>query len=383
MNRHHHIVIVGGGPVGLFLGICLARRKIPCLILEKRENPITDSRSLGIHPTSLELFDKTGIIEPFLKAGLKIEKGIAHSGKKELGEIDLTKTAKPYNYILACPQFKTEQILRKEFKSQYPDFLITGAEVESFKETKDAISIKFTLDGKTQTITTNYLVGCDGKNSFVRENAGIEFKGKNYPDTYIMGDFTDNTPFGNKAVVYLSSDGMIECFPLPNGLRRWVVKTDSYIKKATKEAIAYRVKKRLGFSLETQNVLMLSSFGVQHQWAQKMVKNRIILAGDSAHVVSPIGGQGMNLGWIDAWELASTFHEIQHKTSTKVVENAFRNYERKQQEMARTVAKRAEVNMRLGRKSSFGWIRNFLLKQVLKSAYLNKKAAQLFTMRGL
>ncbi len=92
--------------MGLFMAICLLNKGIQCCVIEKREEPVSDSRSLGIHPVSLELFDKVGITDPFLEQGLKIKKGIALTEDKELGEISFDLCPKPHNYILASVQKK-------------------------------------------------------------------------------------------------------------------------------------------------------------------------------------------------------------------------------------------------------------------------------------
>ena len=102
------VVVVGGGPVGLFLGLCLHHRGIPCTIIEQRTEIMSGSRSLGIHPVSLELFEKLGIEDPFLQAGLKVHRGHAHSGKKQLGTIDFTSCPPPHNFILLLAQSASE-----------------------------------------------------------------------------------------------------------------------------------------------------------------------------------------------------------------------------------------------------------------------------------
>ncbi len=227
----------------------------------------------------------------------------------------------------------------------------------------------------THTIPTDHLVGCDGKNSLVRQQASIHYSGKRYSDTYIMGDFEDNTDFNNDAAVYLLPEGLIECFPLPNGMRRWVVKTDEYIGDPKSEELADLVKDRIDHDLTGINNHMISSFGVQHFIAETYVKDGVILAGDAAHVVSPIGGQGMNLGWIDAWEISEALSRKNSAVHLK-------NYSDTQRKITRKVAKRAELNMFLGRKTRFPIFRDLLVRTLLNKPFQNY-LAQLFTMRGL
>lgn len=369
------IVIVGGGPVGLFLAIALLKNGIDCNVLEKRKNPVGDSRSLGIHPVSLELFDELGITDPFLEEGLKIKKGIALTNLKKLGEIHFSGCPKPYDYILACPQFTTEQILRDELQKLNENALMTEVEFNRFEESENSVITYFSKGQKTQQISSQFLIGCDGKNSNVRQAASIHFSGKRYPDTYIMGDFEDTTDFGVNAAVFLPKDGLIECFPLPNGMRRWVVKTEEYITEPSDELLASLVQERIGYDISGVESTMLSSFGVQHFMAETFSKGRILLAGDAAHVVSPIGGQGMNLGWLDARKLAEML------SSSQAPEN-FKSYSVQQKKKATKVARRAEMNMRLGRASNLPIFREWMIQGILHSP-LKQKVAQLFTMRGL
>lgn len=383
-ESHIPVVIVGGGPVGLFLAISLIKKGVACKVLEKRTEPVPDSRSLGIHPVSLELFDEIRITEPFLQEGLKIRKGMAITEKKMLGKISFEQCPGPHNYILACPQFTTEKILRNELKKLDENALVSGAEFVEFEEQEEFVTTMFSTKDQTgQQINSRFLIGCDGRHSLVRQQASIHYSGKRYDDTYVMGDFEDNTYFGDDAAVFLPKKGLIECFPLPNGMRRWVVKTDEYIANPTREILAALVLDRIGYDLSGIEHTMLSSFGVQHFMAETFSKGRVLLAGDSAHVVSPIGGQGMNLGWLGAWKLAGILSTASTlKETGQYAPSVIKNYSSEQKRIAKKVARRAEINMRLGRKPKIPMLRNLFVQSMLHSP-LKTKVAELFTMRGL
>lgn len=374
------IVIVGGGPVGLYLAGRLIQHGVSCRILEKRKTIDRHSKSLGIHPVSLELFEKAGIVQPFLKEGLAIKKGIAFWNAKKLGEISFDQCPPPYPFILSLPQWKSEKTLRTWIKKIGKNIFIRDAEVTDISQTQSAVEITYTRAGKSQKIRSRFVAGCDGKNSIVRKLSDISFIGEAYPDCYMMGDFEDNTRFGSDAVVYLHSEGLIESFPLPNAQRRWVVKTDQYIKKPTPELISSIIHSRIKHLLYGTQNFMMSSFGVQQHSAEKYWGENILLAGDAAHVVSPIGGQGMNLGWLDAEEAAGVFINALKNPSRK--NDLFKEYSKTRKRVAKQVAKRAEMNMHLGRKETSNFFYKMMLTTALKTN-LNKFLAKVFTMRGL
>ncbi|MFO7800518.1 FAD-dependent oxidoreductase [Rhodohalobacter sp.] len=374
------VIIVGGGPVGLYLAGRLLQSGFSCRVFEQREKIDIHSKSLGIHPVSLDLFDRAGITQPFLKEGLKIEFGLAFFDEDPVGEVSFQSCPPPHSYILAIPQWNTETLLEKWVKTLDSEVLVRGAKVEQLENSDHQVSVTYSIKESTHKISSDYVIGCDGKNSFVRNSCDISFDGSSYPDTYIMGDFDDNTAFGENAAVFLHRDGLVESFPLPNGQRRWVVKTDHFIKNPEESLITEQVFRRTNLHLGECKNYMLSSFGVQHLLAETFHKNRVLLAGDSAHVVSPIGGQGMNLGWIDAEECLSTLIRVLDNSSDK--EDHLNAYSTKQRKIAKQVAKRAEINMRLGRKESANFWTRSGLKIVLKSP-LKHLLARIFTMRGL
>jgi 2-polyprenyl-6-methoxyphenol hydroxylase-like FAD-dependent oxidoreductase len=137
------------------------------------------------------------------------------------------------------------------------------------------------------------------------------------------------------------------------------------------------IRDRVRVALSADTNTMLSSFGVQHYLAASFVKQRVILAGDAAHVVSPIGGQGMNLGWLDAWAVAEALlATLQGQPS------ALQRFEDKQKRMARTVLGRAAFNMRMGRATRFEAAKYVLAKLLLQKPFAGM-LANMFTMRGL
>ncbi|MDX1638639.1 MAG: NAD(P)/FAD-dependent oxidoreductase [Balneolaceae bacterium] len=380
LKSSYQVAVVGGGPVGLFLGISLISKGIDCIVLERRAERITHSRSLGIHPVSLELMSEFGLAQTFADAGLKIRRGVAFSDNRKLGTLSFDHCPGPFPYVLALPQYRTEQLLEEKLLEMAPDRLIRGAEVVDIEEMASGVTLTLTHVNNRERITCRMLAGCDGKKSKVRKAAGITFSGKRYSDTYLMGDFSDNTDLGSTAAIYLHSRGLVESFPLDLESRRWVAKTDSFISDPDREILQKIVNTRTGYDLSTTANAMLSSFGVQRYMAKPMAKGRTFLAGDAAHIVSPIGGQGMNLGWLDARDLANLLHQMLAKN--RDLSAVVTHYHRKRSRAARKAIRRAELNMALGRKNASPYARNSLIWMMLNTP-LERLMARVFTMRGL
>lgn len=299
------ILIVGGGAVGLFLAIRLLQLGHDVLVVEQKTERSKHSRSIGIHPPSLEYLEEMGLADSFIEKGLCISKGLAIGDHGLIGELDFSTCPPPYPFILTLPQFHTETILENYLTHNYQDSLLKGIKLVDFKQDSRFIQAKVqNQESDFIQISADFMVGCDGNNSGIRKKLNIKFNGASYDDTFIMGDFEDSTTFGPVAAIYLQSKGLIESFPLPENKRRWVIRTPEYIPSPTADLLADSIEPRTGFSISTLTNSMISSFGVQHYLATSFGRGRIGIIGDAAHIVSPFGGQGMNLGWMDAWELS-------------------------------------------------------------------------------
>jgi 2-polyprenyl-6-methoxyphenol hydroxylase-like FAD-dependent oxidoreductase len=259
--------------------------------------------------------------------------------------------------------------------------LLRGAEVIACTDHGDAVSVHYrTAAGSAaRSLRAKFLIGCDGIHSTVRDAAGIGFTGVDYPDTYVMGDFSETTAYPADAAIYLHRDGLVESFPLPGRRRRWVVKTETNRRSFTADDIALLVHDRTGHCLDADRNFMVSRFGVQSYLAERFVKGGIVLAGDAAHIVSPIGGQGMNLGWLNAWILADSLDAALRGERDA---SALERYAKRSIKAARKTQRRAEFNMRLGRKTTYPLPRKLAIHLIVNTP-LRHSMARLFTMRGI
>lgn len=301
------VVIVGGGPSGLTLAILLIQSGLKVRVLERRPEIGDHSRAIGIHPPALEVLDRAGVGAEVLERGARIRDGVAISRGKVIASLDFGVLPGPHRYVLALPQNETVGILRSRLNELDPQAFLGGTEFKGFTQVPGHswLSIRTHPAGESAvpgptTVEARFLVGADGTQSPVRRSLDIPFAGSRYPDHYVMGDYPDTTDFGSTAALFLHQEGIVECFPLPGNLRRWV----AWIDPTEGRDIGELVGLRTGYALDAGSRTMLSTFRASNRRVPRMSTGSAVLIGDAAHEVSPIGGQGMALGLLDAAALA-------------------------------------------------------------------------------
>ncbi len=390
------VVIIGAGAAGLFLACSLAQAGIACVVLERRQEAFLHSRSIGIHPPGLKALDTIGMGQAVLEKAVKIRQGIAFDEQRRIGSLSFEHCPEPYPFVLALEQYQTEALLElrlRELAKSLPVHLVRGADCTDILHGTRGVRATYIKDNQEHYINSLFLVACDGKESTVRNLMGIRFQGKRYKDVYVMADFADNTSFGDDAALYIDIDGIVESFPLPDQKRRWVVKTPKFMPAPEATDIAALIKERTEHEVDVSTATMTSSFGVQKFVAERFVQGNVVLIGDAAHVVSPIGGQGMNLGWLDALALSEVLQQavpmagFDRNESTK--EQLFMHFERDRKRATRNAIRRSEFNMMMGRRAPFEIIqdiRSALIQGIAggeKSSFVVKKLARAFTMQSL
>lgn len=371
------ILIIGGGAVGLFLGCRLAWLGIDFRIVEVLKKRPAHSRSIGIHPPSLEYLERMALADRFLKTGLKITDGLAIGDDGILGSLTFKTCPGPYRFIMTLPQSQTEHILEAHLQEICPAAMIKGYRAFSYDTDGGRSIVTCKNEDDTECrFNTGLIIGCDGKQSTVRNWMGLSFEGASYPDTFLMADYDDTTNFGSSAAIYFQEKGLIESFPLPGNTRRWVVRTDAYVNDPSSEKLVGILESRTGFDMRTQAKVDANAFGVQHYMTRISGRDNMVVIGDAAHIVSPFGGQGMNLGWMDAWQLADLIHNVSFKSISWTAFNWRRRL------AAWQAIKRAEFNMWMGRAHRFPHLNELFIKALL-SMPTRLILPRLFTMRWL
>ena len=387
------VIVVGGGPVGILLGCLLAERGVDVEVLERRTRPSMLARAIGIHPPSMRVLREAGVAERVLERAVKIETGSVQSGGHTLGRLSFAQTAGRFPFVVALPQHETEAVLRERYLQLRPDGLRSGVgvgmlqdrgeHVDVLAETRaDQAEADVAGDVGVEIIArARYVVVADGARGRLRDAVGIASRPLGGGETYLMADYPDTGEHGSEAVLFFEEAGVVESFPLPDGRRRWVAMTPTLLTDASIDDLTALVRTRTGVSLPPTDGEP-SSFSVRQRLASTMVQGRVLLAGDAAHEISPIGGQGMNLGWLDALALAPALkHALAQPIEARVT---LAGYDRRRRRSARMAARQAGFNMAMGRPARGMRLqaRNALVR-TLAAPPLNGLLARAFTMRWL
>ena len=309
MSNEFDVVVVGAGPVGLWVACELALAKVNVAVLERRAKAVTQSRALAIQGRTLEVFALRGLADRFLSRGRPIPKG--HFGG--LGTaLDFSVFDTRFPFTLLLPQATTETLLEERALELGVD-IRRGHFVETAKPCPNGV----VLEGKNGKaffrFSARYVVGADGARSLIRDTAGIDFAGHPAQHAFMLAEVVLDAPPVQPLVTMVNEAGALLVAPRGDGVHHRVV-VDAPVAVAPSEPVslvelAATAARIAGTDLQLRDPVWLTRFTDETRLAKHYRKGRIILAGDAAHIHAPMGGQGLNVGIQDAmnlgWKLAS------------------------------------------------------------------------------
>jgi 2-polyprenyl-6-methoxyphenol hydroxylase-like FAD-dependent oxidoreductase len=300
------VLVIGAGPVGLLLANLLGDAGVPCHVVERETERPRESRAIGVTPPSLELLDEIGVTDELVARGVSVRDAFVHDGPRVLGTLTFRRLRGRYAFILCVPQRVTMGVLESRLAGLPSVRVSRGVEFVGLSPAGHGAiaTVRDRATGRARTLHGSLLVGCDGHRSTVREVGLIHGRRSAYRVSFFMADFEDRSPLGEEAHLYFTPSGAIESFPLPCGQRRWIAQRTGEGAPGTRESLVACVRRRTGIDLSGSPSGPVSSWRPERLCCETFASGRVLLCGDAAHVMSPIGGQGMNTGFADA-ELAA------------------------------------------------------------------------------
>jgi len=304
------VLISGAGPVGLTMANELVRHGISVRIVDKSAERTDKSKALVLWSRTLELFDHAGYVEPFLAAGMQAHGAQMSNGKDVIARISLDDIESVYPYALMIPQSDTERVLEEQLAKRGVKVERTVG-LESFTDQGNQVqAVLRKASGESETLTADWLVGCDGAHSAVRHGLGFTFDGTTQPsDWYLADGHISGLEPQDRLHIFWHKDGILAFFPITEG--RWRViadlgpaQGDAHCPDPTLQEVQALITLRGTDGIVIKDAYWLAAFRINERKVSKYGHGRAFLAGDAAHIHSPAGGQGMNTGMQDAFNLA-------------------------------------------------------------------------------
>jgi 2-polyprenyl-6-methoxyphenol hydroxylase-like FAD-dependent oxidoreductase len=314
------VLVVGAGPSGLMLAVCLAKLGVDVMIVDGKGGPTRESRALGVQARSMELYDQLGLVDRVLAERAPAPAIVPGSGKRAFGRLEfrgLGEGVSPYTEITVFEQSRNERLLTDAFADLGRKVLwghaLERLEVAGSSDAGPSITATLAGPGGEIVVHARYCVGADGSHSRVRESLGIPFEGVTNEYTYYIADAADVTGLFDDAVnLRFTTEHFLLGFPMGGSRMRLLgivrdrdLDAEGHLPEANVRALL-----RPEFGVEYGETSWFTTYKVHHRLAARFRQGPCFLVGDAAHIHSPVGAQGMNTGLQEAHNLACALADV-------------------------------------------------------------------------
>jgi 2-polyprenyl-6-methoxyphenol hydroxylase-like FAD-dependent oxidoreductase len=305
-----NVLIAGAGPVGLAMAADLARYGVSVRLVEKSPERTDKSKALVLWSRTLELMDRMECTAPFLTTGKKVVAVNVTAGKELITQVTVDGVKTPHPYALMMPQCDTEELLG-DFVTSLGVKIERNIELTDFVASANGVTSTLRrLDGTEETFESGWLIGSDGAHSTVRHKLGMQFAGETMPSSWVIADIhLSDVPNPEEILISWHAEGILAVFPILGS--RYRVIADSGLADAgvsprnpTMEDVQTILDARGPGGITVSDPIWLTRFTINERKVSNYRSGRVFLMGDAAHIHSPAGGQGMNTGIQDAFNLA-------------------------------------------------------------------------------
>jgi 2-polyprenyl-6-methoxyphenol hydroxylase-like FAD-dependent oxidoreductase len=395
MTSKAQVIIIGAGPTGLSMAAQLTRHKISFIIIEKNEKTTHLSKALVVQARTLEIFEELGIARKAISEGqITTALNLFYKGKQRttINISGLGEGLSPFPYALSLEQSKTEKIL-VDYLSEKGISIQWGCEFSHFKQNENGVIVYYKdAAGQELEIEAAYLAGCDGASSLVRHQLDLTFKGDTVPKLFYVADVKLKSPVINKNELFffLIKKGFILFFPMEGkghyrivGILPEAKNPDEHYEFAD---IENPIKQQIISPVDFEELRWFSAYKVHSRKADSFSRGRCFIAGDAAHIHTPAGGQGMNTGIQDAYNLAWKLALI---IKGKVNADVLETYNTERTENARHLLKTTDrmFEMMAGTTVFWNFVRlhvfPLIARLVTKNPIVKKKIFPLISQTGI
>ena len=305
------VLVVGAGPTGLALGASLIAHGVRAVLVDTLAEGQNTTRAAAVNARTLEVLEDLDVARRMVKAGLIAPRFTMREGRQTLVSVDFSELPTKHPYTLMLSQADTERLLLERLH-ELGGHVIRPKTLGRVAQEADGVTATFD-DG--EIIRASYVVGADGMHSTVREQAGIGFTGGEFAEAFALADvrLAGEAP-RDEVILFYAKEGLNVLAPLPGNIFRIVAPAANAPKVPSAEFVQALLDTRAfgPGQLMVTDLLWGTRFHIHHRVADSYRAGRFLLVGDAAHVHSPAGGQGMNLGITDAISLAGALAEVLH-----------------------------------------------------------------------